>query len=171
MTSALFPVLYDQPADRPEPRVQLFLSHDHDDVALATALVTALEVAFEVPAGAIRATSVAGYRLEIGAKTGDTLRQELSGALVVIALLTERSVHAPWVIFECGAAWALRLPVLPLLGVGVTEALVPGALRETIAGRLDDPYMGGQLLDQLGRLLGWAQGNRAAALAMLGRMP
>jgi hypothetical protein len=171
MIGALQTVLQDQPGERRE-RVQLFVSHDHDDVALAGALVTAIEIAFEVPRGAIRCTSVPGYQLGFGDRAADMLRQDLRGAIVVLALLTPASLKSTWVMFELGAAWVLAANTIPLLAHGVSAADLPAALQGSVAGELAEPATGQRFLDQLAQLLAWTSGNRAAALnalAALGR--
>jgi nucleoside 2-deoxyribosyltransferase len=43
------------------------------------------------------------------------LRNELSSADVVIALLTPSSVDNKWVLHEIGAAWALEKPIIPVV--------------------------------------------------------
>lgn len=169
MNPALFQ-LYDDPPDRRQSAVQLFISHDHGDVDLARVVVSAIELAFEVPRGAIRCTSLPGYRLDLGARTSEALRRDLTGATVVIGLLTKASLRSSWVLFELGAAWGHDKTAIPLIAGELEEADIPPALREVIAGHLTDPTMGAQFLDQLGRLLGWREGNRDAAVAMFGRM-
>src|SRR5688572_21577538 len=56
--------------------VKLFISHAHRDVEIAEQLVTALELAMDVPDGAIRCTSVPGYKLDLGSMAPDVLRRE-----------------------------------------------------------------------------------------------
>jgi nucleoside 2-deoxyribosyltransferase len=43
------------------------------------------------------------------------LRNELSAADVVVALLTPNSVESSWVLLEIGAAWALEKPIMPVV--------------------------------------------------------
>ena len=53
--------------------------------------------------------------LSAGEKWETKLRNELSAADVVVALLTPGSVASSWVMQEIGAAWALRKPIIPLV--------------------------------------------------------
>jgi nucleoside 2-deoxyribosyltransferase len=53
--------------------------------------------------------------LSAGEKWQSKLRNELSSADVVVALLTPSSVASSWVLQEIGAAWALKKPIIPLV--------------------------------------------------------
>jgi TIR domain len=151
----------------PAGRVKLFVSHAHDDVAIATRLVTAIELAMDVPEGAIRCTSAPGYKLEFGSMAADVLRRELASAQCVVAILTPQSIASHWVMFELGATWSRAKQVIPLLGGDLKEADIPGPLRGSAGGRLKDLLTFDQLLDQVSRTLGWPIKNRTAALAHL----
>jgi nucleoside 2-deoxyribosyltransferase len=56
--------------------------------------------------------------ISTGEKWETKLRNELSTADVVVALLTPGSVASSWVLQEIGAAWALRKPIIPLVTRG-----------------------------------------------------
>jgi nucleoside 2-deoxyribosyltransferase len=53
--------------------------------------------------------------LSAGEKWETKLRNELSAADVVVALLSPSSVESSWVLQEIGAAWALQKPILPVV--------------------------------------------------------
>ena len=53
--------------------------------------------------------------LSAGEKWQSKLRNELSSADVVVALLTPKSVASSWVLQEIGAAWALKKPIIPVI--------------------------------------------------------
>jgi nucleoside 2-deoxyribosyltransferase len=53
--------------------------------------------------------------LSAGEKWENKLRDQLSAADVVVALLTPTSVHSNWVLHEIGAAWALGKPIVPVI--------------------------------------------------------
>jgi hypothetical protein len=53
--------------------------------------------------------------LNAGGKWQDKLRDALSRADVVVAILTPASVHSSWVLHEIGAAWALGKPIIPVV--------------------------------------------------------
>ena len=60
------------------PAIQLFISHSSADVDVAAALIDLLRSALNLPATAIRCTSVDGYRLPGGADTNAQLRREVN---------------------------------------------------------------------------------------------
>ena len=68
--------------------IQVFISHSSRDAALAKALIDLLERTLPLSSGAIRCTSVDGYRLRTGASIDDTLRAEVHDAALMLALLT-----------------------------------------------------------------------------------
>jgi nucleoside 2-deoxyribosyltransferase len=53
--------------------------------------------------------------LNAGEKWQSKLRNELSSADVVVALLTPNSLASSWVLQEIGAAWALKKPIIPVI--------------------------------------------------------
>jgi hypothetical protein len=150
--------------------VKLFVSHAHEDVDIAMELVTAIDLALDVPDGAIRCTSVPGYKLDFGSMPGDQLRQELASAQCVIAILTPRSIASHWVMFELGATWSRAKQVIPLLGGGLEDRDIPGPLRGVAGGQLGDPSTFDQFLDQVTGTLGWVARNRTAGIARLHRL-
>ena len=142
---------------RRTPPIQLFLSHSHSDVELAGRLVDVITAFLEVPLGAIRCTSVPGYKLDLGVLAPEVLRRELGSAECVVALLTPNSLSADWVLFELGAAWANAKHAIPLLAGGLKDKDIPGPFRGMAAGDLTNPATLDQLIDQLKRTLNWSQ--------------
>jgi nucleoside 2-deoxyribosyltransferase len=53
--------------------------------------------------------------LSAGERWETKLRNELSSADVVVALLSPNSVESSWVLQEIGAAWALKKPIIPVV--------------------------------------------------------
>jgi hypothetical protein len=150
--------------------VRLFISHAHRDSDVAMRLVGAFDLAMEVPAGAIRCTSVPGYKLDLGSMAPDALRRELATAEAVVGILTPVSLASQWVLFELGATWLQAKHAILLLGGGLRDEDVPGPLRGIVAGRLDDTTTLYQLLDQLKRALGWPERNMVAAHSKLAEL-
>ncbi len=109
--------------------ISIFVSHYSGDKHLVSLFVKALEESIVIPEGAIRCTSLPGYRLRAGAHTSVTLRAEIQQARVLIAILTLHSLESGWVMFELGAAWGAGKIVLPVI-VDVEYESLPGPLRE-----------------------------------------
>jgi nucleoside 2-deoxyribosyltransferase len=53
--------------------------------------------------------------LSAGERWETKLRNELSSADVVVALLSPHSVESSWVLQEIGAAWGLKKPIIPVV--------------------------------------------------------
>jgi hypothetical protein len=151
-------------------RVKLFISHAHRDVDIAERIVTALELAMNVPDGAIRCTSVPGYKLDLGAMAPDVLRQELASAEGVVAILTPYSLASQWVLFELGATWLQTKQAIPLLGGGLRDEDIPGPLRGAAGGQLKEASALAQFLDQVMKKLGWPPKNMLAAYDKLSQL-
>lgn len=141
--------------DAPKGRVGVFVSHAHQDSDIARRLINALEAAMRVPDGAIRCTSVQGYKLDLGSMPADVLRRELVSADTVVAILTPHSLASQWVLFELGAAWIQVKQAIPLLAGDIREVDLPGPLSSASLGRLDNPSALVQFLAQVEKSLGW----------------
>lgn len=109
--------------------VSLFISHSSRDKVLVESLIQLLHTAFRLRQEDIRATSVPGYGLPGGSSTDDHLRSELNDAAVVVGLISKESVKSTYVIFELGARWGSRKPMVPLLAPGFDPGQLEGPLR------------------------------------------
>lgn len=128
---------------------RIFISHRHQDVAVASALVRLLEAAFVIKPTDMRCTSVSPYRLRAGARTADRLRAELGRAEAVLGILTPDTAASSYVLFELGASWGRSGVTFPLLARGATRADVPAPIGDLHTLSLDDPGDCHQLLDDL----------------------
>src|SRR5437762_5967682 len=85
--------------------LKLFISHSSDDSELARRVVVLVSTALNLPAVAIRCTSVDGHRLPAGANTNDQLRQEVHDSVAFIGIVSQSSIRSMYVLFELGARW------------------------------------------------------------------
>jgi hypothetical protein len=127
----------------------IFISHSHADQTLADALRNVLEEAFTMPDGNVRATSLVGGKLGVGAAIPESLRRDVEGASVVMGILTRDSIQSTYVLFELGASWGLQKPTYPLLAGGITREHLPGPLKEREAIDLAQAVDSYRLIDQL----------------------
>lgn len=148
-------------------KVEVFISHAHEDKELAQRLVTAIQLGLQVPSEAIRCTSVPGYDFTTGTDFIEALKDELTGASCVVGLWTPRSMKSQWCLFELGAAWGLAHKAL-FLSLGA-DALrdPPAGFRSIQASQLNDAGQLRRFLDELARITAWPTNNRPAAESKL----
>jgi hypothetical protein len=108
--------------------MKIFISHSSNDIPIAKSLIDLLRSAFNLPADEIRCTSVNGYRLPIGVKPEEKLRQEIFECDILLGLLTPSSLSSHYVLFEMGARWGKNLTIFPLLCSEGCINLVSGPL-------------------------------------------
>jgi hypothetical protein len=111
------------------PKPLIFISHAHEEQAVAVFLETELRRMF---LGGLDFFVSSDRRILRG---GDEFLQKIKDALgrasVVLALLSPRSVDRAWISFESGAAW-LRSRVVPLCHSGLKPSQLPQPLQSLI---------------------------------------
>jgi hypothetical protein len=140
-----------QTPTHPEPRnakslsndtgILVLISHSSKDTELASCLIELLRAGLGLRPDQIRCSSVDGYRLPAGVNTDAQLQVEVNIAKVVIGLMTPHSLASPYVLFELGARWGAKLPMVPLMaGVKSEELRGPlsgiNALSATVEAQL-----------------------------------
>jgi hypothetical protein len=120
------PSIGSMPNQRDE--LEIFISHGSIDAPVAKLLISLYEKSLKISARKIRCTSVNGYRLPGGVDTNDTLRTEVFGTQLFIALLTPDSIKSPYVLFELGARWGARKLLVPLVARGLSASDLPAPL-------------------------------------------
>lgn len=133
--------------------VRLFISHASDDVELASRVVALFRAALNLPAAAVRCTSVDGHRLEGGADTDETIRSEIASADAFVGILSSRSARSAYVLIELGARWGLNKPLLPLLAPGTPPSVLGGPLAGKNALCADSEGQLHQMVREVGRVL------------------
>lgn len=108
--------------------VDVFISHSGQDVELATHIVDLLRSALNLRADQIRCTSVEGYRLPAGADFDSQLRDEALESQIFIGILSAFSLASAYVLFELGARWGAKRPIMPLLAPGTGVQVIKGPL-------------------------------------------
>ncbi len=148
----------------------VFISHSSIDVELVRNIVALLRFALNLKATQIRATSVAGHKLEGGANTESVLRREIRNCSVVIGVLSPASTQSMYVLFELGARWGMARELIPLTAGG----LRPGSIRGPLAGRhiLDCSKEGDvhKLVKQVKKLLHASQEDTEVYLEALAKV-
>lgn len=107
------------PSTRP---LKVFLSHASEDRLLVARIVDLVRAALNLSSEDIRCTSLDGHRLSGGAFTDVQLRREVIGATTFVAVISKASLQSMYVLFELGARWGARKPLIPLFGPDIEVA-------------------------------------------------
>lgn len=146
--------------------MDVFISHSSKDATVAEAVVKLLRAALDLAPSGIRCTSVAGYKLPLGADTDEQLKREVSDSKVFVAILTPTSIKSPYVVFEMGARWGKGLFIGPLLARGVTmKDIGPVSAINTLHATKEPDLH--QFLVDVGQQLARPVNNAAAYLSEL----
>jgi hypothetical protein len=132
---------------------RIFISHSSTDRELAALLVDLLRSSLDLPAEAIRCTSVEGHRLAGGAATDSALRKDIRDCEVFIGLISATSVESAYVLFELGARWGAERHLLPLLAPTAEAAILRGPLLGLNALRCSSAADLQQMIDEIATLL------------------
>ena len=100
--------------------MKVFLSHANEDVHIAGDICRSLEAEGCKP-------FLAGRDVSPGKHWPEELVDTLEQCEAIVVLITPRSLNRPWVLAECGIAWAMRKKIFPLTQF-VSPADVPGAI-------------------------------------------
>jgi hypothetical protein len=119
-----------------ETLTRIFISHSSLDASLVRAIVDLLERSLVILPGQLRCTSVPGYGIPLGAPSPAALRRDLKHCRFVLAVVTQNSLRAPWVLLELGAAWALGHETVLLLAPSVSVNEIKGPLSQLNHGSL-----------------------------------
>ncbi|MBV9946671.1 MAG: toll/interleukin-1 receptor domain-containing protein [Myxococcales bacterium] len=136
--------------------LRIFVSHAGNDAQLAKGVIDLIEAGLDVPTGAIRCTSVDGYRLDGGDDGPEVLRENLKVCSVVLGILTEASLASSYVLMELGAAWAFKKRAIPLIGAAVKFGDLPGPFKDVHALKIDHEPDMSSLVETLANETGFA---------------
>lgn len=148
--------------EREATDIDIFISHSSQDVAIAKALIILFRSALSVAANRIRCTSVDGYRLPAGAQTNDQLRKEVQQSRVFVGLISKASIESTFVMFELGARWGARLPLLPVVVNSSDISFLRGPLASLNALACDSRSQVHQLVEDVASHLGITPGKAAS---------
>lgn len=126
---------------------RIFISHRHKDEPIAAAFVALLEQTFHIDRTDIRCTSVQPYNLTPGERTSERLRTDLSGAELVIGILSPDTTESNYVLCELGASWGRDVATFPVLARGATSEDIPSPLSERHSVSLENEANCAQLVD------------------------
>ena len=132
--------------------MKIFISHSHQNSAIAKALVDMLLSWLSLADSDIRCTSVPGHQLRFGQSIAELLKSDINEAPALIALISEESLNSNWVMFELGAAWGLGRNIYPILGPNVQSRDLPGPLGNLPCIEIESPDASSRTSDLLQQL-------------------
>ena len=132
--------------------MKLFMSHIHEESALATVLKGWVESSFPGLTDVFVSSDIADM------PAGIRWLEQIDGALqqcqAFIVLCSPTSLARPWIIFETGCAWIKRIPVIPICHSGTTKSTLPIPLSQFQALELNDGEFISHFLRSLAKHLG-----------------
>jgi hypothetical protein len=115
---------------------KIFISHIHEDAAVAGALrgliATELELEGEI------FVSSNQFEMLVGDDWLAKIKRALTDASVVILLFSKRAVRRPWVNFEAGAAWLTGKAIMPVCFGNMTVGSMPEPYSRFYGARLPE---------------------------------
>lgn len=135
--------------------MKVFISHSSADHLLADLFVRLIRSALiGLRAKDIRCTSVDGHRLPAGTPFEEQLRQEVFEAESLVALLTPASLRSTFVLFELGARWSAKRPLLTVRVGGLAPESLKGPLATLHTADGSSELEVADLLSYLSKILG-----------------
>src|SRR6266498_2857684 len=133
-----------------EQEAQVFVSHSSKDQDLVGALVRLLQTGLTIAPDRIFCSSLPGHRIPFGEDFRVFIRQKLTDAGIVIALITGHYRASPFCMHELGAAWALAKRTVLLICPPLTLNDIPGAVGNLQAAVINSPQDLDEIRDQFG---------------------
>jgi hypothetical protein len=131
---------------------RVFVSHIHEEAALAGVIRTWVEDAFD--AYSVKAFVSSDRRdLPAGRKWLDVVRGNLEDCAVLIAVLSPTSIKRPWPNIELGAAWIGGVTVIPFCHSGIKAAQLDRPFGDFHGVNIDNKDPGRDLLGGIGDAL------------------
>jgi hypothetical protein len=128
----------------------LFISHASVDAEVAAYLEQ--EARRSIAGLEVFRTSRPG-QIGPGVEWAAEVKERLREATLFLILLTPSSVSRPWVLFETGAAWMARKPLVPVLAGGLRNEGVPEPLDTLQLLSIEDPVQAAEAFRALGGTL------------------
>src|SRR3954451_22503453 len=95
--------------------MSIFISHAEVDKPVVDPFVDLLQTGLNVPQEKVFCTSLEGMGIPRGQNFVEFIRQKLTGADFIIAMLTPRYYESAFCLCELGATWATSKNFFPIL--------------------------------------------------------
>jgi TIR domain-containing protein len=119
------------------PRKRLFISHISDEGSTAARIKEALDKDFLGLLDVFVSSDTES--IAAGEEWLGSIEVALKSCAIFVVLCSPESIRRPWINFEAGAAWMLKIPIIPVCHLGLLprDLRMPLSLRQGTA--LDDP--------------------------------
>ena len=138
---------------------RLFVSHATKDHALVEEFVELLET-MGLTKDHIFCSSLPGYGIPLGENFLERLKQELSGEVMVLFLLTPNFFDSKICLCEMGATWVLSQSHVPVIVPPLKFEDMQGVIPLTQGLKIDDKFKLNELATQVAERFGVAGGPR-----------
>jgi TIR domain len=133
--------------------IQVFISHITEDATVAARLKLKLTEDFLGQLTVFQSSDTES--IGAGEVWFSSLGDALRGSSVFIVLCSPRSIERPWVNFEAGAAWILKLPLIPVCFAGQRPGELPMPFSAHQALELADAPGLRRLYGRIAQILGF----------------
>ena len=133
---------------------RVFISHAVADKKLVDALVDLLQVGCDLSVQQIFASSIEGVRIPQGRPFVEHIKTQLTGAALVIEVVTPSYWASPFCLCELGGQWALELDAFPLIVPPQSFADLKAVLHINQAAVINRPEDLDDLRDRIKESLG-----------------
>lgn len=116
---------------------KIFISHSHKDWEIAEKIVDLFEI-IGVPSKSIFCSSLSNYGISLGKDYLKNLKEELSGDIIAVFILTSNFYKSPISLCEMGASWVLTKKHIPILIPPFEFRNIKGVFPNIIGMKIND---------------------------------
>lgn len=136
----------------PDKITKIFISHSTNDILFVGEIIDLLSL-IGVNDGDIFCTSFEGHSIPLGENFLEVIKEEVSGNVLVLFVLSENYYNSVMSVCEMGAAWALSKKHIPILIPPFDYTDMKGPLPQSQAIKINNPTRWTTLKSQLERHL------------------
>lgn len=147
---------------------RIFLSHANADKKLVEKTIPFIATALGVVANDIFCSSIEGHGVTKGNNFVDSIRDEVTQAEVIIALISPSYLESSFCMAELGAAWALNSKRFPIIVPPLDFKVMNATLLGIVGVRIDDEDSMTQLFDDMRKCMSTEVSSVVASRAVRG---
>lgn len=144
--------------------MKLFISHIHEEAAIALILKDWIESSFIGQCEVF--VSSDDSDIPAGSKWLSQVDNAIDESSILVVLCSVHSLSRPWINFETGCGWIKRVPIVPICHSGLKKSELPPPISTFQALELEDPKFIDNLLLSLAKHFGFSKIPRIDKKAM-----